>query len=64
MSKPSTTRQTPDGRRMISLRLEEDLVAWLDQFAKDSGLLGGRSEAIKMTVLSYRSRFPVADSRE
>jgi len=63
MSKPSTTRQK-DGRRMISLRLEEDLVAWLDQFAKDSGLLGGRSEAIKMTVLSYRSRFPVADSRE
>lgn len=63
MSKPSTTRQK-DGRRMISLRLEEDLVVWLDQFAKDSGLLGGRSEAIKMTVLSYRSRFPVADSRE
>jgi len=49
---------------MISLRLEEDLVVWLDQFAKDSGLLGGRSEAIKMTVLSYRSRFPVADSQE
>ena len=63
MSKPSTTRQK-DGRRMVSLRLEEDLVVWLDQFAKDSGLLGGRSEAIKMTVLSYRSRFPVADSRE
>jgi len=63
MSKPSTTRQK-DGRRMISLRLEEDLVVWLDQFAKDSGLLGGRSEAIKMTVLSYRSRFPVANSRE
>ena len=63
MSKPSTTRQK-DGRRMISLRLEEALVVWLDQFAKDSGLLGGRSEAIKMTVLSYRSRFPVANSRE
>ena len=60
---PSTTRSNA-GRRMISLRLEEDLVVWLDQFAKDSGLLGGRSEAIKMTVLSYRSRFPVADSRE
>jgi len=63
MSEPSTTRSN-DGRRMISLRLEEDLVVWLDQFAKDSGLLGGRSEAIKMTVLSYRSRFPVADSQE
>jgi metal-responsive CopG/Arc/MetJ family transcriptional regulator len=60
----SSQARSKDGRRMISLRLEEDLVVWLDQFAKDSGLLGGRSEAIKMTVLSYRSRFPVADSQE
>jgi len=60
----SSQARQKDGRRMISLRLEEDLVVWLDQFAKDSGLLGGRSEAIKMTVLSYRSRFPVADSQE